>query len=240
MLVLASGFRNFIVFLIIYWYSFYHLDKRKIVNLKVLKIVVGIFLVFYAFQYYRTDGLVGAHLIDILNRNAPLAQSFVSDLNSDIFVPHLILFNYGLPLATIFSKLGGYDFQNWNEVIVNEAVFRDYLIWRGTGLFRPTGFATNYLIYGYMVAGYMGLLVASISYIFVLLIAFLFLRSFSFGIFGLIIISVVFMGVVDSAVEAYVLMQFMLFYYSALFLMSRVIMKIRSALYQAVPERLRN
>lgn len=225
-LVLASGFRNFIVFLIVYWYLSYHLGTRKLVDIKLLTIFLSIVLLFYLFQYYRTDGIVGAYFIDILNRTAPLSQSFVADLNSDLFEPQFIIYNFFLPIITIFSKLGQYDFQNWNEVIVNEAVFRDYLNWRGSYSIRPTGFAINFQIYGYIVAGYIGLLITAITSIYILLIAFLFLKNLRLWNFGLIIICTMFMGIIDSSIESFILMQYIFLYYSFLLFISRVIMKI--------------
>ncbi len=225
-LVLASGFRNFLVFLIIYWYSFYHLSTRNIINIRILATTFAIIFAFYGFQYFRTEGFVGAHVIDILNRTAPLSHTFVSDLNSSLFAPHLIFLNYGLPLATLFSKLTGFDFSNWNEVVVNEAVFRDYLNWRGDPYARATGFAINHLVYGYFVGGYIGLLLNSIMYILTFLLGFLVLGSSKHWICGLIIICAIFMGIVDSSIEAFILMQYILVYYGFLIFTSKVIKKL--------------
>jgi hypothetical protein len=224
--VLSSGFRNFFVFLIIYWYLFYHFETKKIINIQVVSLLFLVVSVFYLFQYFRTDGEIGAYLVDIFNRTAPLSHSFVSDLNSDLFMPELIVFNFFIPFLTIFSTFGGYEFINWNEVIVNESVFRDYMNWRGTYFNRATGYAINYFIYSYIVAGYGGLMFFSLIYINMLLASFLLLGNIRLWNFGLIIISSIFMGIIDSTIEAFILVQYVLIYYSFLVFSSWFINKI--------------
>lgn len=222
---LASGYRLFIVFLLIYWYIFNYLETKVFINLRITIVSFLILFLLILFQYYRTGGEIGASIIDILNRTAPLSHSFVADLNSTLFYPQFIIFNFFIPHLSIFGTFFEYDFINWNEVIVNESVFRDYLNWRGDPLSRPSGFALNFLIYCYIVAGYTGIIIAALIYVFIMTISFLFLKNNKLWNFGLILMCSVYMGLIDSTIESFVLVQYILIYYCLLICLSSIIKK---------------